>query len=187
MHPSAYDAVVLAGGRSSRFGSDKLAAVVDGVPLLDRVLAATAGARQRVVVGEPRPVAVDVVWTRERPPVGGPAAGVVAGLELVTAPWVALLAGDLPYVGPGTLGRLLAAGQLLDGALLVDAAGRRQILCSVVATDTLRQQAAERHDWHGCSLHSLLGGLRLAEVSARAAEAHDVDFPHDLDRTQEAP
>ena len=33
-------AVVLAGGESRRFGTDKLAAVVDGLPLLDRAVAA---------------------------------------------------------------------------------------------------------------------------------------------------
>lgn len=186
MQQRAYDAVVLAGGSSSRFGGDKLGAVVDGIALLDRVLAATSGAHQRIVVGERRPVQVDVLWTSERPPGGGPAAGLVAGLALVTAPEVALLAGDLPYVGASTLERLLAAGARLDGAVLVDSTGRRQTLCCVVAAGALRGRAARQADWHGCSVHSLLAGLRLAEVAARAGEAHDVDFPHDLDEPQEA-
>ena len=185
MQVPAYDAVVLAGGSSSRFGSDKLAVVVAGTPLLDRVLAATTGARRRVVVGERRAVAMDVEWTRERPAGGGPAAGVVAGLDLVTAPWAVLLAGDLPYVRPDTIGRLLRAAPGHEGAVLVDAAGRRQTLCSVVAADTLRAQAAERTDWHGAAMHALLAGLRLTEVPARAAEAHDIDVPDDLDRQEE--
>ena len=187
MQPPAYDAVVLAGGSSSRFGGDKLAAVVDGTPLLDRALAATAGASRRIVVGEARAVAVDVQWTRERPAGGGPAAAVVAGLELVTAPWVVLLAGDLPYVGPQTIGRLIAAAPGHEGAVLVDASGRRQTLCSVVAADALRVRAAGRTDWHGAALRALLAGLRLTEVPARAAEAHDIDVPGDLDRLQEEP
>jgi molybdopterin-guanine dinucleotide biosynthesis protein A len=79
MDPVRHDAIVLAGGGSTRFGRDKLAAVVDGVTLLDRVLDAAAAAEQRIVVGSRRPAAGDVRWTREDPPGGGPAAGVVAG------------------------------------------------------------------------------------------------------------
>jgi len=180
-----HDAIVLAGGASTRFGRDKLAAVVDGIPLLDRVLGATAAAEQRIVVGSPRPVAGDVRWTSEQPPGGGPAAGAVAALDLVRAPWVLLLAGDLPYVSPATLTRLLDAAAGGDGALLVDDAGRRQLLCSAVRADALRERAASRGGWHDCSLRSLLDGLRLVEVRAVAGEAHDVDVPDDL--PQEAP
>lgn len=175
-----HDAIVLAGGGSTRFGRDKLAAVVDGVPLLDRVLGAAAAAEQRIVVGTRRPVTGDVRWTREQPPGGGPAAGAVAGLDLVRAPWVLLLAGDLPYVGGATLSRLLEAAAGGEGSLLVDDAGRRQLLCSAVRADALRERAASREDWHGCSLRSLLDGLRLVEVPAVAGEAHDIDVPDDL-------
>ena len=180
MDPVRHDAIVLAGGGSTRFGRDKLAAVVDGVTLLDRVLNAAAAAEQRIVVGSRRPAAGDVRWTREDPPGGGPAAGVVAGLDLVHAPWVLLLAGDLPYVNAGTLTRLLEAGAGGDGALLVDEAGRRQLLCSAVRADALRERAAGSATWHGCSLRSLLDGLRLVEVPAVAGEAHDIDVPDDL-------
>jgi molybdopterin-guanine dinucleotide biosynthesis protein A len=41
---------VLAGGRSSRFGSDKAAALVDGKPMLDRVIEALAPQVDAVVV-----------------------------------------------------------------------------------------------------------------------------------------
>jgi molybdopterin-guanine dinucleotide biosynthesis protein A len=174
-----YDAVVLAGGRSTRFGGDKLAATVDGVPLLDRVLASVASAQRRIVVGEPRPVAAAVEWARENPPGGGPAAGVVAGLERVRAERVVLLAGDLPYVGPATVRRLLEAGG--DGALLVDAAGRRQLLCSTVRTALLRAHAATRADWTGASVRELLADLALSELPAAGDEALDVDTPEDLE------
>jgi CTP:molybdopterin cytidylyltransferase MocA len=144
MDPVRHDAIVLAGGGSTRFGRDKLAAVVDGVTLLDRVLNAAAAAEQRIVVGSRRPAA------------------------------------DLPYVNAGTLTRLLEAGAGGDGALLVDEAGRRQLLCSAVRADALRERAAGSATWHGCSLRSLLDGLRLVEVPAVAGEARDVDVPDDL-------
>lgn len=48
-------AVVPAAGKSSRFGSDKRVALVDGVPMLARVVAAleAAGAARVIVVGQP--------------------------------------------------------------------------------------------------------------------------------------
>jgi len=176
MTAPAYDAVVLAGGSGRRFGGDKTAALVDGVPLLDRVLCAVASANRRIVVGSQRPVRSEVIWTREEPAGGGPAAGVVAGLSHVRAPWTVLLAGDLPFVDAGTVGRLLGCGQ---GAVLVDAGGRRQQLSVAVSTDLLRARAGQR-DWTDVSMSTLLAGLPLVEVPAAGDEAHDVDVPLDL-------
>ncbi|MFD6090623.1 molybdenum cofactor guanylyltransferase [Oerskovia sp. NPDC060338] len=95
----AFDAVVLAGGRASRLGTSKPRLVVDGARLLDHVLAATRDARATVVVG-PDDLASDAyVLTREDPPFGGPVAGAAAGLAALpdgAAPWVLLLACDVP-------------------------------------------------------------------------------------------
>lgn len=176
---AAFDAIVLAGGSATRFGSDKLGALVDGVPLLDRVLAASSAAHATYVVGDPRPVGRDVTWLRERPAGSGPANAVVTGLASVTADKVVLLAGDLPYVTADTIARLVAAS-VHRPAALVDAHGRTQYLCSVFATERLRETAARRGSWAGASMRTLLAPLRLELVPARDREAHDVDTPHDV-------
>lgn len=195
-----YDAIVVAGGRSTRMGADKTRLDVGGVSVLDRVLAAVADAGRRVVVGEPRPLAVDAVWAREDPASGGPAAGVVAGLGAVTAPIVVLLAGDLPRVGGATVHRLLraigaggeseagaggptggsGAGRPADGAVLVDADGRRQHLTCAVVTEALRRSAAARPTWHDAAMSALLAPLRLRPVPAAGGETDDIDTPADL-------
>jgi molybdopterin-guanine dinucleotide biosynthesis protein A len=188
--PVDYDAIVVAGGRSSRLGTDKTRLAIEGVPLLDRVLAAVADARQLVVVGEPRPVALPVAWAREDPADGGPAAGVVAGLEWVTAPIVMLLAGDLPRLGGATVHRLLgvidAPGEAaygIDGAILVDPDGRPQHLTCAVDATALRRVAATRASWHDAAMHELLADLRLRPVPTQGREADDIDTPADLSAT----
>lgn len=107
----AFDAVVLAGGRASRLGTSKPRLVVDGARLLDHVLAATRDARATVVVG-PDDLASDAyVLTREDPPFGGPVAGAAAGLAALpdgAAPWVLLLACDVPRAAEAV--PLLVAG-----------------------------------------------------------------------------
>ncbi|MEU3569652.1 NTP transferase domain-containing protein, partial [Kitasatospora sp. NPDC036755] len=125
-----YDVIVPAGGAARRLGgADKPGLTVRGTTLLDRVLAACAGARTAVVVGPPRPTArAGVHWTREQPPGGGPVAAVAAGLDLVTAQTVLLLAADLPFLDRRTVERLVTAldraGADADAAVLVDAGGR---------------------------------------------------------------
>ena len=175
-----FDAVVLAGGSSSRLGTDKTRVLIDGVAVLDRVLAAVSGARRRIVVGEARPVASPVQWTREQPPGSGPAAGVVAGLQLVRASRVVLLASDSPYVTTGTVARLLAG---LDGrraVTLVDRSGRRQHLIAAAETAALRAAAASRPHWADAAMHELMAPLDASTVPAEGDEAVDIDTPRQL-------
>jgi molybdopterin-guanine dinucleotide biosynthesis protein A len=186
--PTGHDAIVVAGGRSSRLGTDKTRLAIEGVPLLDRVLTAVADAGQLVVVGEPRPVALPVAWAREDPVGGGPAAGVVAGMEYVTAPVVMLLAGDLPRIDAPTVHRLLdATTESDDGAILVDRNGRRQHLTCAVVASALRRAAAARSTWHDAAMHELLADLRLRPVPVQGREADDIDTPADLTANEEGP
>ena len=64
-------AIVLAGGRSSRFGADKLAASMDGRPLLQHAIDAVARVADEVIVvlaaGARRPIP----WSRRPPPSTG--------------------------------------------------------------------------------------------------------------------
>lgn len=104
-----FDAVVLAGGAAKRLGGvDKPSVSVGGRSLLDRVLAACAGAAGTVVVGSRRPTARPVMWAREEPPGGGPLAALHAGLRRTTAERVVVLSADLPFLDEHTVRRLLA-------------------------------------------------------------------------------
>ena len=76
-------AVVLGGGRSARFGSDKLAIDVGGAPLLLHAVDAARGvARQVVVVGRPAvPLPEGVVVVADSQPHAGPYAAVLDGID----------------------------------------------------------------------------------------------------------
>ena len=121
-----FDAVILAGGRSARMGADKPALVVGGSTLLGSVIAAAraAGAAQVIVVGppardelpggEPSGSEPGGRGRRDLPGPGGSAAAgqlpaLRRGLAEVTAPVVALLAADLPFLQAAHLRALRGA------------------------------------------------------------------------------
>jgi molybdopterin-guanine dinucleotide biosynthesis protein A len=178
---TGYDAIVLAGGAATRLGgTDKPALIVDGLTLLDRVLAAVAGAETVVVVGDPRPTTVTVTWVREEPVGGGPAAATRAGLAAVTADTVLLLAADLPFLTTATVDRLLAATGK-TGAVLVDDDGREQWLAGAWPTQALRTADLVPDG----SLRAALAPLHPTQVTAGALEVLDCDTPDDLARARE--
>lgn len=107
-------AIVLAGGRSSRFGRDKLAEPLDGRPLLEHAIAAVGQVTaELVLVLAPGPapdpaVPPGVTIVHDERAFEGPLAGVSVGLAATEAAFVLIVAGDMPSVVPGVLGRLIA-------------------------------------------------------------------------------
>jgi molybdenum cofactor guanylyltransferase len=130
--PPPYAAVVLAGGRGARLGGQAK----------PQLMAAVTDATERVVVGPPQPVPDGVLVVREEPPGGGPVAALRAGLEPVRADVVAVLAGDLPFV-TADLVHELRSRLTGDGVLVIDDAGRDQLLLGVWRTAALRAALPE--------------------------------------------
>jgi molybdopterin-guanine dinucleotide biosynthesis protein A len=184
--PCAYDAVVLAGGGARRLGgADKPGLRVGGRALLDRVLAACADARTTVVVADPRPTVRPVTWAREDPPGAGPVAALDAGLRRTGADRVVVLSADLPFLGSGTVRRLLSALRSggTDAALLTDADGREQPLVAAYSAAALRRGLASLGDAHGdltgLPLRRLTAALDLTRVPDPVA-SFDCDTWDDL-------
>ena len=177
-----FDAVILAGGRGRRLGgADKPGLLVGGRSLLAGVVAAVGGAGRVVVAGPPRPGLPGVTFVREDPPGSGPVPALRAALPPVTAPWVALLAADLPYLTSAHLTRLRRAAADGDGALYVDDDGREQWLAGAWRVAPLRAALAA---YDGRSLHGLLRSLAFARVTAAPSEGpspwRDCDTSADL-------
>ncbi len=173
-----WDAIVLAGGRGARLGGvDKATLDLDGSTLLERTLAAVAGASRVVVVGDVE--APGTVVVQEEPRFAGPAAAVGAGLAQVREAYVLLVGCDQPFLSQAI--EVLVAAVVGDGVVAVDADGRRQHLMSVVRVDALRESAHAQPSLTNLPLHALLAPLDLMEVAVPARTTLDIDTWHDRD------
>ena len=186
------DVVVLAGGTGARLdGASKPDVVARGLRLLDHVLAGLEQLREqglplgRVCVVAPAEVALPdgVLRALEDPPLGGPVAGIAAGLDVLgRSDPVAELTGILTCDAPlswralPALHRALAqAGPELDGACARDGEHtqyllglyRRRALAAAVAPGgtPLRDTAVRR----------ALGTLRVRAISTARDVVRDLD------------
>jgi molybdopterin-guanine dinucleotide biosynthesis protein A len=182
-------AIVLVGGRSARFGTDKTAAPLGRGSVLGALLGGLGPDLPVVLVGPARPLPAPgrvVRWAREHPPGGGPVAGLAAGAAALPdgTDIALLLGGDQPFAG-GAVPRLLAAldtEREADAAMGVAPDGSRQLLCTAVRVPALR--AALPPEPAGRSVRSLAVSWRIVEVPVSEREALDVDTPADLRRAE---
>lgn len=182
-----FDAVILAGGRSSRLGgAPKQDLVFQHATLLQRALAASSGAASVVVVG-PRPEssARGVIWCREEPEFAGPAAAIAAGLEalaqhcVATSEYTLVLACDMPLVQDAVpvLKEALVPAKG-DGVMARSDDGTLQPLAGMYRTAGLKKAAAElssRGTLINGSVRSLLASLEVQPVTVPAGSTADVD------------
>jgi molybdenum cofactor guanylyltransferase len=190
MKPGSFGVIILAGGRGSRLGGqDKPGLVVGDDTLIASVArgGTGAGAAQIVVVGPERPGLAGVSFVCEEPAGAGPVAALRRGLAEASAPSVAVLAADLPFLRASHLKALQAAAEGGPGAILVDDTGRPQWLAGCWQTETLRRAVA---GYHQDSLRGLLGPLapvlvRLTPPPGEPPPWLDCDTPEDLRRARD--
>jgi molybdopterin-guanine dinucleotide biosynthesis protein A len=181
--PAMATVLVLAGGTSRRFGTDKLGAPLGGSTVLDTALASVPAGWPVVAVGPARPCTRTVSWTREDPAGGGPLAGVAAGLDLVGSDLVAVLAGDMPYAGVA-LGELVAALRSappeVSAVVGRDDQGVPNPLLAAYRTDAVRRllSAGGTADRPARALLA----LPHTELAVHGRAARGVDTAADLDR-----
>jgi len=168
---------VIAGGESRRMGVDKRGLLVDGVPLLRRVVERVAAVADEVVVacrrGSPPDPALfgphEVRLAYDRLEDGGPAAGLEAALEAARGELVVVAACDMPWIAPAVLQLLLGQARAHPETLVVAlrthrgpepllAVYRRQALPDVTA---LLDAGTRR-------LHDVLAALAPLEVGPAA-------------------
>lgn len=176
------DALILAGGRSSRLGgSGKQKLRIEAESLLDRTIRAArdAGAEHAVVVGDDE---VDgAVTVRESPAFAGPVAAIAAGMSALPrrADALLVLACDMPEIGAAL--PVLTASFAGDGVIAVDR-GRRQQLVLAVAPAALDRALTTMPTVVDAPVRDLLATLDLREVVVPDGSTDDIDTWDDATR-----
>ncbi|KTG09104.1 molybdenum cofactor guanylyltransferase [Haloprofundus marisrubri] len=122
-------AVIIAGGRSTRFGdADKATADLAGTPMIRRVgdrlvgvvdeLVVNCRADQRAAVleafeGYPHPVSI----VEDETPDEGPMSGIRTGLRAASGEYAVVVACDMPFVDPGVISYLFERVEEHDAAV----------------------------------------------------------------------
>ena len=179
MTPSADVAVVvLAGGSSRRFGSDKLAAPYGSTDLLTTVIASLSPAWDVMVVGPTRPVGREVGWVREDPAGSGPAAALVTGVCSTVAPTVLTVPGDSPRAGRAAARLLTALAEHERVVAYDDRPNPLWLGLRGAALDRVR--TTEPADWVGLPARMLMQWIDPVEVTVPPTWLADVDLPTDV-------
>lgn len=192
---SGVSAIVLAGGRSSRFGGDKLVADVSGRSLLERAIEGVSAIADDIVVvlapGDERSIGGSVRTVADPAPHGGPLIGLAAGLEVAAESIVVVAGGDMPSLDADVLGlmvrTLVAAGEGTDAVVLVQRsriAPLPAVLRTGAATDVVTRLIADG-ERRLRVLFEHLPTRRITEgewrpLDPEARTLRDVDRPSDL-------
>ena len=188
-------AIVLAGGRSTRFGRDKLAEPLDGVPLLWRTIDAVRAVADDIVVvvalGADPALPDGVRVAHDPAPDQGPLVGVVAGLEAVRQDVVIVVGGDMPWIQALVLEAMLARLEGSGSAVALEVDARAQQLPLAVRRAAALKTArglVESGERRLGALAEALDLATIAEADWRAIDPgadslRDIDLPEDLPPT----
>lgn len=203
----SFNAIVLAGGRSSRLGGTSKALLqASGRTLLATTLDAASGALFRAVVGPPElsttveAAGAPGLLVREDPPFSGPAAAVAAAWTALAADedvrrqpaeWTLVLACDMPFVARAVDALLSAA---LDGGtqslLAVDESGRAQPLAALYRTADLGEAIGffdRPAGLENLSMMRLLARVQWRNVAVPPHSTTDIDTWEDARRWSVGP
>lgn len=168
-------AVILAGGRSSRFGSDKAMAKFKGREMLRMVASALEQASFRVCISTShkahQSLGYPIIWDTNQ--FYGPLWALAHVLEVTQAHKVLLTACDTPLLTPNITRMLWSKSSGFDIAVCIDKAGVPQLLPGIYSR-TVLVTVQENLQKGQNSLKGLLRShLKIKKISARIWGAYD--------------
>ncbi len=184
-------AFILAGGKSTRMGSDKALLEFEGESLLARTLLKAQAVAGRVCIVGSRekfelfgPVIEDEYTER------GPLAGIHAALQATTTDLNLMLAVDMPLLPESALKYLLDQARACDDVVVVPRVnGFYQTLCAVyrrefaaLAEETLRAGNNKIDPLYARTSVRVVEEAELAEVDIVPAMFENLNTPQDLER-----
>ena len=181
LRPSDITALILAGGQSRRFGSDKALADVGGLSFVERVFGALEPLASRVLIAtgpEPRPYPVRAEIVTDLIPDGGPLAGLGAGLDAARTPWLLAVAVDMPHLTPEALAPLLEAASGDTDAVIAQEPGEKmQPVCGLWRVEAVAPVVREQLARGDLAMFALLDRLRVQGVALDASAIRNVNLP----------
>ncbi len=179
------DAIVLAGGKSRRFGSDKASALLRGQPLLQWVTSALDEVCERIVIVRAAHQALpevtsraDIVVVDDLFEAKGPLAGLVAGFSAARGDLCFATACDAPLLQPGLVRYLASLADNHDVVCpLVD--GFHQPLSSIYRRTTcepLFRQMVLRDELRIVPAYEQLDAVIVEETAIREIDGQLLSF-----------
>lgn len=186
LHPGDVTGLILAGGQSRRFGSEKAWHLVDGKPMIAWVQEAVSAVADSVLISVGSAAEV-VRFERYGPCVidqyadCGPLAGIHAGWQQTSTDWLLVAGCDMPFLTPDALRRLLQAAHTTSDIIVAeDDAGRCHPLCACYHRRTA-QLLQEHLDQKRLALFDLLNQLSVVQtVLLPSRSLRNINRPDDL-------
>lgn len=140
---SQTEAFILAGGASSRMGSDKSRLILEGQSFIERIAKTLLGVTSKVsVVGhDSDDLRLDSIT--DVYPKWGALGGVQTALSACRAEWALVVACDLPFVTPELCKRLMTLRESYDAVVPVQEDSRPQPLCALYKVDPCLAQSIQ--------------------------------------------
>ena len=187
-------AIVLAGGRASRFGSDKLAALIDARPMILYAIDAVGTVAAHVVVvtapDDHRPLPDGVSRVADERPYEGPLVGLAQGLAAVPPPAAVVLVvgGDMPGMVPAVLRLLVDRVRAGAAGAVLDDGERPRPLPAAYAVEPARRAATALAETGERRLRALPRAVAATVIQRHVwgsldptgATLRDIDAPADL-------
>lgn len=206
-------AILLAGGRSRRMGTDKAVLSLGGIPLIERLIHELTGVADRIIISTGSTnsklySSYGQVTVSDMYEDAGPLAGLHAGLSISDSLWTLVIACDMPFANKGIFRMLMKEAESAEstnkdadqhfGLPLIEAVipsvnGRLQPLMAVyrrsIMEDLERELRGGRHkvtDWALGLRARYISGEQLADASGLPTELLDYNMnrPSDYEKAR---
>lgn len=169
--------IILTGGTSKRFGSDKSSAVLLGKTLLETMVSYLPQCRL-IIVGPP--TQIDALYVEEEPKHSGPLSAIAAGIRYAEDELTAIFATDMPF-SPLLLNEL-ADNLVNDGVLPLDEDGFPQPFSGLFRTESLKMALKSYKSFENESVRGLISKMKVDHLHvSRPLYLLDIDRPEQLE------
>lgn len=169
--------VILAGGLSSRFGSDKALSRFEGERLIQRLCktVGTVADRVMLITNTPEDYAfLDLETRTDLVPRCGPLGGIYTALRTANAPLCLCVACDMPFIRPEFLEYMVGQSPGYD-VVVPTSSGREEPLCAVYR-DTCVPSIEDRIGARRYKITGFFEAVRVRRVAPGDAGFHDADM-----------